>query len=98
VTTIYTYDGEDILREVAGSTTLKYIHGPGVDEALAKEDGLGVLSFYHADGLGSIVKATNVLGLTVGSRRYDAWGNIEDESGPPLPNELGGGGYAFTDR
>ena len=39
MTTSYTYDGEDILREMRGGTTVKYVHGPGIDEPLAREDG-----------------------------------------------------------
>lgn len=39
VTTSYTYHGENILREVRGGTTLKYVHGPGIDEPLAAYDG-----------------------------------------------------------
>ena len=55
VTTSYTYDGEDIVREVRGATTLKYIHGPNLDEPLAVDDGTA-LSYLHADGLGSVVE------------------------------------------
>jgi YD repeat-containing protein len=39
VTTSYTYDGADILREVRGATTLKHIHGLNLDEPLAVDDG-----------------------------------------------------------
>ena len=89
VTTTYTYDGQNILREIAGATTLKYVHGPGIDEPLAQEDGAGVLTYFHADGLGSIVKTTNSAGAVLTSRRYDAFGNLE----------LGvTNGYAFTGR
>ena len=34
VTTSYTYDHEDIVREVRGATTLRYTHALGVDEPL----------------------------------------------------------------
>lgn len=77
VTTTYTYDGEDVLRDVAGSSTLKYVYGPGIDEPLAQEDGAGVLSYFHADGLGSIVKTTNSAGAVIASRQYDAFGDLE---------------------
>ncbi len=89
VTTIWTYDGHDILREVSGTTMLKYIHGPGIDEPLGQEDGSGALSYFHADGLGSIVKTTSSAGSVLTSRRYDSFGNIE--LGPT-------NGYAFTGR
>lgn len=61
VTTAYTYAREDILREASGATTLKYIHGPDVDEPLATADG-SAFSYHHADGLGSAVKTTNATG------------------------------------
>ena len=89
VTIAYTYDRIDILREVRGSTTLKYVHGPGLDEALAVDDG-GQLSYFHTDALGSIVRTTNTAGAVTLVRQYDAWGNLETGSGES--------GYAFTGR
>jgi RHS repeat-associated protein len=77
VITSYTYDGLDSLREVRGATSFKYVHGLGVDQPLAREDGSGALAYYHADGLGSIVKHTNQTGVIVHEYRYDAWGNVE---------------------
>jgi len=94
VTTSYTYDGMDILREAvddgASTTSYRYIHGPGIDEPLARIDHAGQASYYHADGLGSIVRMTSQAGDIVQSRQYDAWGN--PELGADLP------GYAFTGR
>jgi RHS repeat-associated protein len=76
------YDGQDVLRETVTSTsgtqTSLYIHGPGVDEPLAKKDvATGAMTYYHADGLGSIVKHTDDAGNVVHTYQYDAWGNIE---------------------
>jgi RHS repeat-associated protein len=89
ITTTYTYDREDILRQVAGGSTLKFVHGPGIDEPLAQEDGAGALSYFHADGLGSIVNTTSSAGAVTSTRVYDAFGNFE----------LGAtNGYAFTGR
>jgi RHS repeat-associated protein len=95
VTHSYIYDGTDILQETVSdgttTTTYRYIHGPGIDEPLAREEvGPGSLIYYHADGLGSIVKMTDQAGSVVHSYQYDTWGNIE----------LGAtqGGYAFTGR
>jgi len=90
VTTSYTHDGEDILREVRGASTFKFVHGPGIDELLAQEDGSGALTYYHADGLGSIVKRTSQAGAVVHEYRYDAWGNIETGASEP--------GFSFTGR
>ena len=89
VTTGWTYDSEDILREVRGASTLKYVHSLRVDEPLATDDG-SALSYFHADGLGSMVKTTGATGVVTLTRRYDAWGNLD----------LGGStsGHAFTGR
>jgi RHS repeat-associated protein len=89
VTTTWTYDGGSILREVGGTSTLKYVHGPGIDEPLAQEDPTGTLNFLHADGLGSIVKTTNAVGAVLASRRYDTFGNLEAGAT---------NGFAFTGR
>ncbi len=71
VTTAWTYDDDGILREVRGATTLKYVQGPEIDEPLATDDG-SALSYFHADGLGSIGKTTSAAGTVTLSRRYDA--------------------------
>jgi RHS repeat-associated protein len=89
VTTSYTYNSEDILKETNGGTTYIYVHGPGIDEPLARENS-GVLSYYHVDGLGSIIKMTDNTGAVVHEYRYDAWGDIEVGENY--------GGYAFTGR
>ena len=88
--TSYLYDGEDIVREERGGATLKYIQGPGIDQPLAREDGAGALTYYHADALGSIMKRTSQAGTVVHEYRYDAWGNVEPGASEP--------GYAFTGR
>jgi RHS repeat-associated protein len=88
-TTSYTYDRGSILREIRGGTVLRYTHGLGVDEPLAVEDGVN-LSYLHADGLGSVVRATNGSGGITLTRQYDAWGNLETGASEP--------GYAFTGR
>jgi RHS repeat-associated protein len=90
VTASYAYDQEDVLREARGVSTLKYIHGPGTVEPLAREDGAGALTYYHSDGLASIVKFTSQGGAVVHEYRYDTWGNIEAGASEP--------GYAFTGR
>jgi RHS repeat-associated protein len=89
VTTSYVYDGARILREVRGSSTLKYVQGRGSDEPLAAEDG-SAQTYFHADSLGSIVKVTNAAGAVALARQYDAWGNLEAGASEP--------GYAFTGR
>lgn len=91
LTTRYIYDGEDILEETrSDGTSYTYIHGPGIDEPLARQDGAGARQYYLADGLGSILKMVGPGGETILARRYDAWGNLEAGAEQP--------GYAYTGR
>jgi RHS repeat-associated protein len=89
VTSSYVYDGASIFRETRGATTVRYVHGPDFDEPLAVDDGTAV-SYFHADGLDSIVKVSNAAGAVTHARQYDAWGNLEVEAAES--------GYAFTGR
>lgn len=77
-----------MLRELRGSSTFKYVQGPGTDEPLAQEDGSGALTYYHADGLGSVVKRTSQAGAVTHEYRYDAWGNIEIGASEPVLDEV----------
>lgn len=90
VTTNYTYDRRQILREARGALLLRHVQGPRYDEPLAVEDGAGARTYYHADGLGSIVKGTDQGGAAALDYRYDAWGRRETSVGEP--------GTAFTGR
>jgi RHS repeat-associated protein len=96
----YVYDGEDILWQDFTSLIMEagmpdpaphlYIHGPGIDEPLAVEHGNGAIWYYHSDGLGSVVRATDYDGDIVHTRRYDAFGQPQEGA------ELAG--YAYTGR
>jgi RHS repeat-associated protein len=91
VTYRYLYDGQDILKEArTNGSVYTYVHGPGIDEPLARIDQAGSVAYYHADGLGSIVKVTDATGVVLEERQYDAWGNLEVGADQP--------GYAFTGR
>jgi RHS repeat-associated protein len=90
-TTSFLYDGSAILRETrSDGTAYTYVHGPGIDEPLARIDQAGTSTYYHADGLGSIVKMTDASANAIQTRQYDAWGNLEQGADQP--------GYAFTGR
>ncbi len=91
--TRWLYDQEDIVEELDGTNglRLRYTHGPGIDEPLARRDAAsGTVSYYATDGLGSITDTTDASGQVSAAHRYDSYGNV-----------LGGaaaGGYAFTGR
>ena len=82
VITKYLYDSEDILLEFDGTNIqiARYTHGLGVDEPLIMERG-GQISFYNADGLGSITDLTDSSGNVVQSYVYDSFGKIKQQIG-----------------
>jgi len=86
-----TYDGAAILRAFSGTTSTAkratYVHGPRIDELLAKGEVSyppdqpppatpGTLTYYHADGIGSITRTTRASGSVTSSVRYDAFGSL----------------------
>lgn len=44
-------------------------------------DPTATASFYHQDGLGSVIGQTTQSGATQGLQRFDAWGNKTQSSG-----------------
>lgn len=75
VTTQYVYDQAAIVAayDQSGNVIARYTHGLNIDEPLAVQQGT-VNSFYHADGLGSIVALTNASGSAVQTYSYDSFG------------------------
>ncbi len=85
----YLYDRTAIVRETTDGVPTLYVHGAGIDHPLAREDNAGTRTYYHTDGLRSIVRETDSLGTATLSRAYDAFGNLR----------LGmNDGFAFTGR
>ncbi|WP_240746430.1 RHS repeat domain-containing protein [Desulfuromonas acetexigens] len=95
VTTTYVYDGENIVfttvNDGTATTTSHYVHGPGIDEPLAMVVN-GQSSYYHADGLGSIVALTDAAKNVIQRYGYDSFGMVTAE------NPEFGNFYAFTGR
>jgi RHS repeat-associated protein len=90
VTTIYVYNGTQLLEErPSGESTKRRVYGPGIDNLLAQTIG-GVVSYFIADHLGSVIRTTDASGLPVLTRDYDPWGNSIQGSGTSGP--------AFTGR
>ena len=76
-TTIWLYDGANIVEELDGSGTVQatYTQGSGVDEPLAMLRG-ATTDYYEADGLGSVTSLTDSTGVIVETYTYDAYGNL----------------------
>ena len=75
-------------NSTAGAVT-DYIFGPGIDEPLAKRTANGAISYFGADGLGSIVMATDSAGVVLNSTGYSPWGDTQT-----VPTEL----FGYTGR
>jgi RHS repeat-associated protein len=78
--TTYVYDNEDIILEISGKNTSRYVHGSGIDEPLAVEQKRSVY-FFHADDLGSIVNLTDQRGRVVQSYEYSSFGRMKEQGG-----------------
>ena len=89
----YIYDAEDIVEErITGSSsdTIRYFHGAGIDEPLARKNSSDVVTYYLADHLGSVVQETNASGAVTLEREYGPWGD--------LLSGASASGYAFQGR
>ena len=90
----YLYDGEDVIGvyDAATGTLLKsYTHGAGIDEIWAETDHTtGVTSYFHSDGLGSIMSTTNSNGQIQETYDYTVFG---ESIGADTPSH-----YGFTGR
>ena len=93
VTRTYIYDAEDIVEErITGSSsdTIRYYHGIGIDQPLARKNSSDVVTYYLADHLGSIVQESSAAGAITFEREYDPWG---------VPSQgASTSGHAFTGR
>ena len=92
-TTQYVYAGSNIRAEYGSdwtTATAQYTHGPGTDAPLLRTAG-GEVRYYHGDGLGSIVAVSNAAGNNRGTARYDAFGNVTENTGT-IPQ------YGYTGR
>ena len=91
----FLYNGPDIAAEYLSAwigANAVYAQGPGADAALLRAVGVTAEStYYHRDGLNSVVAATTSGGTVSGFARYDAWGNRTASSGS-IPQ------YGYTGR
>jgi RHS repeat-associated protein len=89
----YIYDAEDIVEErISGSSsdTIRYYHGTGIDEPLARKNSSAVVTYYLSDHLGSIVQETGASGAVSLEREYGPWGDLLSGASTA--------GYAFQGR
>jgi RHS repeat-associated protein len=91
VTHTYVYDAEDIVEErLSTGDTIRYVHGPGIDQVLARTTNGTTPVYYLTDHLGSVVQEVDATQAVTLDREYDPWG---------VPVHGGAtSGYAFTGR
>ncbi len=82
ITTIYAYDGDNLIEEVDsnGNVLARYSHGQNVDEPLAVLRS-GTTSYYHADGLNSVTSLSNGAGAVAQTYTFDSFGKQTASSG-----------------
>src|SRR2546430_2697985 len=81
-TSIYTYDGDNLVEETnaAGSVVARYAQGEDVDEPLVMLRS-SATSYYHQDGLGSVTSLSNAAGALTQTYTYDSYGKQTASSG-----------------
>ena len=93
-TTIYAYDGDNIVEQLnsSGTATARYTQGLGIDEPMEVYEG-GKSYYYHADGLGSIVALTKSTGTAANT--YFGYNTL---GGVPSPSETVANPFRYTAR
>ena len=76
VTSIYAYDGDNLVEETnaTGAVVARYEQGLDIDEPLVMLRG-SALSYFEADGLGSITSLSNAAGSLAQTYTFDSFGN-----------------------
>jgi len=101
VTTFFVWNEWSLIEErtASGNLVQSYVHGPVIDEILAKTDSAGTV-YYHQDGLGSTTALSNASGTPVESYTYDAYGaaRVWDGAGVGLASSALGNRFLFTGR
>jgi RHS repeat-associated protein len=91
VTITYVYDAEDIVEERRSTgDVVRYVHGPGIDQVLARTTNGTNPVYYLTDHLGGVVQEVDATEAVVLDREYDPWG-------VPVQGAATSG-YAFTGR
>ena len=90
--TKFVYAGDTVIAEYDGLDQLqaRYVPGPGIDKPVLMDRG-GTLSYYHYDGTGSVVAATDGFGTVAETYAYGAYGESAD-------GDLLGNPFRYTGR
>ncbi len=80
-TTSLFYDGPNAILETTdtGTAIARYTSGLGIDDWISMDRNGS--SYYHQDGLGSVIGLTNSSQVLLATYRYDAFGIISNQAG-----------------
>ena len=81
-TSIYAYDGDNLVEETnsSGAVVARYSQGLNIDEPLAMLRS-ATTSFYEADGLGTVTSLTGTAGALAQTYTFDSFGKQTASSG-----------------
>jgi RHS repeat-associated protein len=81
-TSIFAYDGDNLIEETnsSGTAVARYEPTQNIDEPLAMLRS-GVISYLHADGLGSITSLSSSAGSIANTYTYDSFGKLTASTG-----------------
>ncbi len=100
--TFFVYDGSDVFAELTdpdvsgpapSAESMRYLHGPSVDQILAQESANGDVQWMLTDHLGTVRDLVNNSGQVVNHINYDSYGNVISESNPAVNTR-----YKYTGR
>lgn len=100
--TAFVYDGDNVLADLIDSDgsgpapsamSMRYLHGPSVDQVLAQESASGGVQWMLTDHLGTVRDLVNDRGEVVNHLKYDSYGNVLSESNPTVETR-----YKYTGR
>ena len=89
--TYFINDGDDVLADwtdpdgsgpASAVESIRYLHGPDVDQVLAQEDESGNVLWHLTDHLGSVRDLINSQGQIVNHLKYDSYGNVISQLNP----------------
>jgi RHS repeat-associated protein len=81
-TTVYAYDGENIIEETdaGGTVAARFAMGLNIDEPLAMLRS-SATHYYQVDGLGSVTSLSDSAGSLASTYTYDSFGNVLASTG-----------------
>ena len=81
-TSVFAYDGDNLIEETnsSGVAQARYAQGLNIDEPLAMLRS-ATTSYYHADGLGTIITLSNAAGALTQTYQFDSFGKLTNSTG-----------------